>query len=160
MGLWLVAVVSHTFWLVALISWRLLGTMELCMPRVLKRTPRKMALEIRWHDLAHFCCAKFGHSKFRLFLISPSPALAPLEAMSMKAPFCRRAHAHRGRGPGVSQGSGTRISLLEHGHGARPRQRGQTCFMVSNKALTSTFMSSPLSCMDSTVFPGPAPHGT
>ena len=26
-----------------------------------------------WHDLAHFCCAKFCHSNFRRFLISPPP---------------------------------------------------------------------------------------
>ena len=43
-------------WLVALISWRLLGTLEMCMPRALKMTPRKMAsdLQIPWHNLAHF----------------------------------------------------------------------------------------------------------
>ena len=38
----------------------------MCMPRALKRTARQMAsdLQIPWHNLAHFCCAKFCHFKF------------------------------------------------------------------------------------------------
>ena len=70
-GFWMVA------WMVALISWRLLGTMAMCVRRALKMTPRKMAsdLQIPWHNLAHFCCAKFCRSKFRLFLIFPSPGI-------------------------------------------------------------------------------------
>ena len=58
-------------WIVALNSWRLLGTMEMRMPRELKATPIKMALDLQitWHNLVHFCCAKICHSKLRLFLI-------------------------------------------------------------------------------------------
>ena len=52
-------------WMVALSSWRLLGTIEMCMPRELKMTPRKMAFtftfknhfQIPWRNSAHFCCA-------------------------------------------------------------------------------------------------------
>ena len=49
--------------------------MDMCMPRALNMTPRKMAsdLQIPRHNLAHFCCAKICHSKFRLFLIFASP---------------------------------------------------------------------------------------
>ena len=60
-GLWMVA------WMVALISWRLLGTMEMCMPRALKATPKKMALEPSkcrgtiWHT---FVVPNFAISNF------------------------------------------------------------------------------------------------
>ena len=52
-------------WMVALSSWKLLGTLELRMPRQVTITPREMApnLQIPWHCLAHFCCAKLCHSK-------------------------------------------------------------------------------------------------
>ena len=38
-------------------------------------TPRRMASDLKmpWHNLAHFCCAKLCHSKFR---VSLRPALA------------------------------------------------------------------------------------
>ena len=37
-------------------------------------TPRKMASELKmsWHNLAHFFCARFYHSKYCLFLIPPT----------------------------------------------------------------------------------------
>ena len=51
MGLWWVVVISCSFWMVvwvvALISWRLLGTMEMCMPSEQKMTPQKMALDLQ-----------------------------------------------------------------------------------------------------------------
>ena len=64
-------------WMVALISCRLWGTMEMCVPRELKATSRKTATDLRipWHNLAHFYGAEFCHSKFRLLLISPSPGI-------------------------------------------------------------------------------------
>ena len=34
-------------WMVALISWGLLGTMEMCMPRELNMTPGKEALDLQ-----------------------------------------------------------------------------------------------------------------
>ena len=57
-------------WMVARISWRLLGTMAMGMPRAQKMTPRKMAsdLQILRHKSAHCCCAKLCLSK-----ISPVP---------------------------------------------------------------------------------------
>ena len=79
--LWLVAVISFSFWMVAwmaaVISWGLLGTMEICIPRVLEMAPREMAsdLQIPRHDLAHFRCAKFCHSKLRLLLIFSFPGI-------------------------------------------------------------------------------------
>ena len=72
------AVISDSFWavawMVALIYWRLLGTMGLCMPRALQKTPRNMAsdLKIPQHNLAHGWGAKFCHSKCRLFPLFPS----------------------------------------------------------------------------------------
>ena len=53
-------------WIVALVSWRLWGTMEMCMPRELKMTSRKMAsdLQIPWHNLAHFCVPNFAIPNF------------------------------------------------------------------------------------------------
>ena len=55
------------------------GQMEMCMPRALKMTPRKMASDLQtpWHNLARYCCAILRHSKFRLFLIFPSLVLWP-----------------------------------------------------------------------------------
>ena len=71
---WLLLILQG-LWVVAIISWRLLGTMEMCMPRERKMTPGKEApeLKIPRHNLAHFCCAKICLSKFRVFLIFPSP---------------------------------------------------------------------------------------
>ena len=56
-------------------SWRLLGTLELCMPRELQMTPRKMApdLQIPRQNLAHLCCAEFCHPIFCLFLTFSLP---------------------------------------------------------------------------------------
>ena len=34
-------------WMVALVPWRLLGTMEMCIPRELKMTPRRVALDLQ-----------------------------------------------------------------------------------------------------------------
>ena len=68
-GLWMVAVISDSFWMVAwmpaLITRRLLGTMEMWMPRALKATPRKMPSDpqIPRHNGAHFCCPKLCHSQ-------------------------------------------------------------------------------------------------
>ena len=77
--------------------------MEMCMPREPKATPRNMAsnLQIRWHNLAHFCCTEFGHSKFCLFLISPSlvPYDAPSCTVSVPMQLCSA------RWPLVSRGS-------------------------------------------------------
>ena len=45
---WLVVFVGGFYmvaWMVALISWGLLGAMEMCLPRELTMTPRNMALE-------------------------------------------------------------------------------------------------------------------
>ena len=55
--------------------WRLLGTLEWCIPRELHMTPRKPALDLQIprHNLAHFCCVKCRHPTFSPFLISPSP---------------------------------------------------------------------------------------
>ena len=65
-------------WLVALISWRLLGTLELCMPSA-KNDTRTMAsdLQMPWQNLAHLCCAKCC-----LFLISPSLALGAVRTVA------------------------------------------------------------------------------
>ena len=65
-------------WMVALISWRLLGTLELCMPRELKMPPGQNAADvhIRWHNLAHFCCAKICHPKLPLPNF-PLPGIPP-----------------------------------------------------------------------------------
>ena len=54
------------------------GTMGLHVPSALKMTPRKIAtdLQIPWHDLARFCCAKFCRSEFGLFLMLPPPVSA------------------------------------------------------------------------------------
>ena len=38
-------------WIVALISWRLLGTREMCMPRALNMTPRKMASDLEYRGI-------------------------------------------------------------------------------------------------------------
>ena len=49
-GLWMVAVISYSFWMVAwmpaLITRRLLGTMEIRLPRPLKSTSGKRALDL------------------------------------------------------------------------------------------------------------------
>ena len=82
MDLWLVAVIScglldgclggSSYFPEAV---GLLGTLEPFRPRALTMTPRQMAsdLQIPRHNLAHFCCAAFCHSRFRLFLSFPSP---------------------------------------------------------------------------------------
>ena len=87
-ALWVVAVISHSFWtgawMVALTSRRLWGTMETCIPRAPTMTPTKRAsdLQIPRHNLAHFCWATLCHSKCRLFLISPA---APLRGVQVWA---------------------------------------------------------------------------
>ena len=113
-GLWLVAGISYSFWMgawmVALMSWRLRGTLAVRMPGALKGTPRTQAsdLPIPRHNFAHFCCAKCCHSKVRLFLIPPPPVQDPsqlntpldsqvvplrLHQMGMTAPAEARTHA-------------------------------------------------------------------
>ena len=73
------------------------------MPRGLKVTPRKEALDLQIprHSLAHFCCAKFCLSKIRLFLISlPSSPLEPKRSRvgAIKSPL-DRSHMLVGFGP-------------------------------------------------------------
>ena len=77
---------GRLLWMFGLISRRLSGTMLVRMPRERRMTRRKEAsdLQIPRHNLAHCCCAKFCHSNFWLFLISPSPS------SSMSA--CDRCH--------------------------------------------------------------------
>ena len=61
----------------------LLGTMEICLPRVLRR---KMAsyLQMLWHNQALCCGAKFCQSNFDLFLIFPSPVLCTLRCTTSR----------------------------------------------------------------------------
>ena len=82
LGLWLLVIswrlldgCGHFFWRLGPCGARCPGTMGMCMPRALKMTPTKTVsdLQMPWHILAHFCCAKFGSPKFRLFLPPPPP---------------------------------------------------------------------------------------
>ena len=62
-------------WMVALISWRLWGTMEMCVPRELKATPRKIASNLQihrgiiWHTFVvpNFAVPNFASSLPRYF---------------------------------------------------------------------------------------------
>ena len=49
-----------------------------------KAPPRKMTTvhKIPWHNLAHFCCAKCCHSKFRLFQ-PPRPSGRAMTLLTM-----------------------------------------------------------------------------
>ena len=55
MGRWSVAVISYSFWMVgwmaALISWRLSGTMKMCMPRELKMTRTKWLRTFKYRGI-------------------------------------------------------------------------------------------------------------
>ena len=97
MRLWWVAVMSCSFWtvasMVALISEGPLGTIQIRTPRELKAAPRRMAsdLQIPRHNLTHFCCAEFCHSKFSPLPHFPLPRyVCPGGCVSIDVCVCVR----------------------------------------------------------------------
>ena len=107
-------------------SWRLLGTMEICMPGELKATPRKQAsdLPIPRHNLAHFCCAKLYLSKFRLLLVFASPVVVRYPITAIGHPPT----AYMGLAATTSVPMGAQVPVLSPNHHPSPSQRRQNGF--------------------------------
>ena len=81
-GLWLVAVISQRLVDGCLdgcsVSWSVGHNGDVHAKRAKNESQKNgFGPQIPWHNLAHFCCAKFCHAKSRLFLIFPAPVSLP-----------------------------------------------------------------------------------